>query len=181
MNLQTLYKDEIRPKLQKEIGVKSVMAVPQITKVVLDMGIGEAAKTASVLEQVQAELAAITGQKGQVRPASRDISGFGIRRGQPVGLRVTLRGKYMWSFLEKLFKIVLPRIRDFRGVKTASFDKAGNYTLGITEHTIFPEIDLAKVSRGRGLGITIVTSAKSETQAKRLLEELGMPFEKGGK
>lgn len=176
--LQTRYKEEIRPKLQEEMGVKSVMAVPRVEKVVVDMGVGDASGNREVLEQAAQNLASITGQKPQVRGAKIAIAGFGIRRGSPVGLRVTLRGLRMWEFLEKLISIVLPRIRDFRGVKLSSFGGRGSYSIGIEEYSIFPEIDLAKLGKNRGLGITIVTTAKTDQEAKKLLESLGMPFSK---
>lgn len=178
MSLQTQYREEIRPKLQEEMGVKSVMAVPRIEKVVIDMGIGDASDNREVLEQAAHNVAGITGQQPQVRGAKVAIAGFSIRRGSPVGLRVTLRGRRMWDFLEKLIAIVLPRIRDFRGVKLSSFDTRGNYSIGIEEYSIFPEIDLSKLGKNRGLGITIVTTAKTDPEAKKLLESLGMPFQK---
>lgn len=179
MSLHTTYIENIRPKLKDKFGVKSIMAVPRIEKIVVDMGIGDAADNREVLEQAAQNLANITGQKPQVRGAKIAIAGFSIRRGSPVGLRVTLRGRRMWSFLEKLITVVLPRIRDFRGVKLSSFDRRGNYSIGIEEYSIFPEIDLSKLGKNRGLGITIVTTARTNEEAKELLESLGIPFEKG--
>lgn len=178
MSLQDTYRELIRPKLQEEMGVKSVMAVPRILKVVVDMGVGDAADNKEVLEQAAQSLAAITGQKPQVRGARIAIAGFNIRKGSPVGLRVTLRGERMWAFLEKLIAIVLPRIRDFRGIKATSFDSRGNFSLGISEYTIFPEIDLVKLGKNKGIGITIVTTAKTDDDARKLLESIGMPFVK---
>ena len=180
MSLYTTYKEEIRPKLQEELEVKSVMAVPRIEKVVVDMGVGDAADNREVLDQAVQNLSVITGQKPQVRGARVAIAGFNIRKGSPVGLRVTLRGQKMWNFLEKLIAIVLPRIRDFRGIKTSAFDSKGNYSLGIEEYSIFPEIDMAKMGKNKGLGITIVTSAKNDEDARKLLDSIGMPFEKEG-
>lgn len=179
MSLQTVYEEQVRSKLQTELGVKNPMAVPKVEKVVVDMGIGEAAGNREVLDKAREELSLITGQGPQVRGARVAIAGFGIRRGSPVGLRVTLRGSRMWAFLEKLFRVVLPRLRDFRGAKENAFDGRGNYTLGLAEHTIFPEVDVGRVGKGRGIGVTIVTTARTNEQARRLLEELGMPFEKG--
>lgn len=153
------------------------MATPRIKKVVVNMGIGSIKESKEEQEKAIAELARITGQKPSVRRAKLSVAGFSMRRGQPVGLTVTLRGKRMYDFLEKLFTIVLPRVRDFRGVPRKSFDASGNYTLGVPEHTIFPEVDLAKVTKLYGFEITIVTSSPSD-QSMRLLEEMGMPFVK---
>ncbi|MBI4058068.1 50S ribosomal protein L5 [Candidatus Microgenomates bacterium] len=181
MSLQIVYKEQIMPKLKEELGVKSVMSVPRLVKIVVDMGIGEAADNREILDRAREDLALITGQRPEIRGARRAIAGFVTRRGSPIGLRVTLRGKRMYGFLEKLVRIVLPRIRDFRGVRVSSFDGKGNYTLGVEEYVVFPEVDVAKAGKSRGLGITIVTTAKSNESAKRLLEELGMPFEKNSK
>lgn len=178
MNLKEKYQKEIVAKLKNEFGLKSNLAVPRVEKVVVNMGIGDAVKDSSLVEKAAVDLAQITGQKPQIRRAKQAVSGFGIRKGDTVGLRVTLRGARMYDFLEKLFKVVLPRLRDFRGVSNKSFDGTGNYTLGIYEHTVFPEIDLGKVEKLRGLELTIVTNTKTPVLAKRLLEELGMPFEK---
>lgn len=172
------YEDKIRPVLVKEFGIKNHLAAPRLIKIVVNMGTGEALKDKAVAEKIKGELAAITGQQPAVRAARISVAGFGIRAGQPVGLMVTLRGKRMYDFFERLTKIVLPRLRDFRGVSTKSFDKSGNYTLGVAENTTFPEIDQGSVDRPRGLEITVVTSVSDREQAKRLLEEIGMPFEK---
>lgn len=181
MGLQDLYKEQVIPQLKTEFALKNAMAVPRITKVVVDMGIGEAATNKEILNKELEGLSLITGQRPEIRGAKMDIAGFGIRRGAPVGLRATLRGRRLWEFLEKLFRVVLPRIRDFRGVKASGFDGKGNYTLGLPDNAIFPEIDAVRVSKSRGLGITIVTTAKNDKEAKRLLEELGMLFEKSDK
>lgn len=178
-NLQDLYQKEIKSKIQKELSINNVMAIPDLVKVVVDAGVGTGATNKEIVDKVREDLAKITGQIPQIRGARVAIAGFGIRRGSPVGLRVTLRGKRMWAFLEKLIKIVLPRIRDFRGIKLSSFDGGGNYSIGIEDYTIFPEISVGKVGKSNGLGITIVTTINNKEWAKRLLEELGMPFEKG--
>ncbi|KKQ41757.1 MAG: 50S ribosomal protein L5 [Microgenomates group bacterium GW2011_GWC1_37_8] len=178
IRLKQKYQKEVISQLLKEIEVKNNMAVPKIEKVVVNMGIGEVAKNKEMLDQVKKDMAVITGQMPQIRGAKVSVASFGIRRGMPVGLRVTLRNEKMYSFLDKLFSIVLPRLRDFRGVSKSSFDRQGNYTLGIVEHTVFPEIDITK-SQSRGLEITIVTKSKDIEKSMKLLELLGMPFEKG--
>jgi large subunit ribosomal protein L5 len=172
------YEEKIKPALMKEFDIKNHLATPRLTKIVVNMGTGEALKDKAVAEKIKGELAVITGQQPAVRAARISVAGFGIRAGQPVGLMVTLRGKRMYDFFERLTKIVLPRLRDFRGVSMKSFDGSGNYTLGVAENTTFPEIDQGNVDKPRGLEITIVTSAEDKKQAKRLLEEMGMPFEK---
>jgi large subunit ribosomal protein L5 len=171
------YQEKIAPALREEYGLKSPMATPKVKKVVVNMGIGALKESKEEQEKALTELAKITGQKPAVRRSKLSVAGFSVRRGQPVGLAVTLRGKRMYDFLEKLFAIVLPRVRDFRGVPRKSFDTSGNYTLGIPEHTIFPEVDLAKVSKLYGFEITIVTNCNKE-QSLRLLEQMGMPFVK---
>lgn len=180
-NLKTRYQNEIVPKLKEEFQVSSLLGVARVLSVSVNMGIGKelgGQANRELIEKASADLTAMTGQKPQVRLARRSISGFGIKRGSPVGLRVTLRGERMYDFLEKLFRVVLPRMRDFKGLPSRSFDGRGNYTIGITEQTIFPEIDLGKVDRVRGLEVTIVTNSGDDERARRLLEELGMPFEK---
>lgn len=177
MPLLQTYQEKIAPALYKEYGLKSSMATPRVLKVVVNMGIGAHKESKEGIDMAQSELATITGQKPSVRRSKTSVAGFTMRRGQPVGLAVTLRGKRMYDFLEKLFTIVLPRVRDFRGVPRKSFDNSGNYTLGIPEHTIFPEVNLAKVSKLYGFEITIVTNCKKE-QSLRLLEQMGMPFAK---
>jgi large subunit ribosomal protein L5 len=172
------YQKEVAPALAAEFEIKNKMAVPMVNKVVVNLGIGEVAKNEQALEGLKRDLAAITGQAPSVRLAKKSIAAFGIRTGMPVGLSTTLRGVRMYSFLDRLFSIVLPRLRDFRGISAKSFDKFGNYTLGLVEHTVFPEIDTAKASSAHGLEITIVTTAKDAEKSKRLLELLGCPFEK---
>lgn len=178
MTLQEKYRQEIRPKLAKELGLDNLLAVPAVKKVVINMGLGEMARDKNLIEKATEDLKIITGQKPRINKARISIAGFKLRKGDPVGLMVTLRGKRMYQFLEKLFKIVLSRFRDFRGVPLSGFDGQGNYNLGISEQIVFPEIDYAKVDKIRGLQITFVISTKDNQQAKRLLEELGMAFEK---
>lgn len=180
MNLQTIYKQELKTQLRRELGIKNPMAVPRVEKVVIDVGIGQAAGSQELISETERDLALITGQKPQLRGARRAIAGFGLRVGDSVGFRTTLRGQRMYTFLEKLFSIVLPRLRDLRGTSLSSFDGRGNYTLGLPEHTIFPEIDVSGVKKTFGLGITIVTSTGTDDYARLLLEKLGMPFEKRG-
>jgi large subunit ribosomal protein L5 len=176
--LREKYEKEIMPKLAEDLGVKNMNAVPKLEKIVINMGVGNLIKDKAAMDKATEELAAITGQKPQSRPAKSSIAGFGIRAGMPVGLRVTLRGDRMYSFLDKLISIVFPRLRDFRGISNKKFDKAGNYSIGFVEHTVFPEIDLAKVDKLKGLEITIVNTAKDEKAGKMLMTYLGMPFEK---
>jgi large subunit ribosomal protein L5 len=154
------------------------MAVPRVEKVVLNIGIGEAIQNSKALDAASADLAAITGQRPWVRRAKKSVAAFKLRAGMPVGLMVTLRGDRMYDFLDRLLNLALPRVRDFRGVATRSFDGRGNYTLGLREQLIFPEIDYDKIDKVRGLEITIVTSAKTDIEARRLLELLGMPFQR---
>lgn len=172
------YQKDARKVLAEELGIKNELAIPKIQKVVINMGTGELHKNKEVYQKTVDEIAAISGQKPAVRAARISVAGFNLRAGTPVGLTVTLRGVRMYQFLDKLISVVLPRLRDFRGVPTKSFDPNGNYTLGFTEHTVFPEIDLAKVDRAKGLEVTIVSNAGSKEKGRRLLELLGMPFEK---
>lgn len=176
--LKEKYKKEIAPKLKTEFGIKNASAVPGLGKVVINMGVGEISKNKELKGALLQDLAQISGQVASVRLAKVSVAAFGIRLGMPVGLSVTLRGVRMYDFLDKLFSIVLPRLRDFRGVSSASFDKNGNYTLGFSEHTVFPEIDSAKSAKPQGLEVTIVVNSGSPDQSKRLLELLGMPFQK---
>lgn len=178
MNLYDKYYHQIIPELQKELGVRSPMAVPRILKVVLNIGLKEAKEDKKVIDIVSEQLAAISGQKPKVNKAKKSIAGFKLGKGQPIGLSVTLRGKRAFAFLEKLFSIVLPRVRDFNGVDPKAFDGQGNYNLGISEIVVFPEIDYSKLDKIRGLQITIVTNAKDDQKAKALLTKLGMPFAK---
>jgi len=177
-NLKEKYQREIVPKLAKELDLVNVLAVPKMKKIVINIGLGEASQDKKVLQAASNELAAITGQKPKITAARQSIAGFKLRAGQPVGLMVTLRGQRMYDFFEKLVKIVLPRLRDFRGVSLKSFDGRGNYSLGISEQIVFPEINYAKVKKVRSLELTIVTDAKTDERAQKLLELLGMPFEK---
>lgn len=180
-DIREYYREKIVPKLKEEFGLSSAMAVPKAVKVVINTGIGDAKDSKEEQERVIRDIGSIAGQKPVLRKAAKSVSGFTIRKGQPVGVSVTLRGKKMYAFLQRLFNMVLPRLRDFKGVPKKSVDESGNYTLGITEHTVFPEIDLAKVGKVRGLEITIVTNTQDKKKTMRLLEELGMPFEKESK
>ena len=176
--LKELYMTEVRKKLQDEFGIKNPMAVPKIEKVVLNMGMGEAISNQKILDAAVDELTTITGQKPVVTKAKKSIAAFKLREGVPIGTMVTLRGEKMYEFLDRLINIALPRVRDFRGVASKSFDGRGNYTLGIRDHLIFPEIDPVKVDKSKGMNITIVTTAQTDEQARVLLRELGMPFSK---
>ncbi len=176
--LKEHYMKEVRRKLQDEFKIENPMAVPKIEKVVLNMGMGEAISNAKLLDTAVEELATITGQKPVITRAKKSIASFKLREGQAIGTMVTLRGEKMYEFLDRLISIALPRVRDFRGVPTKSFDGRGNYTLGIRDHLIFPEVDPGKVDKPKGMNITIVTTAKNDDQARVLLRELGMPFNK---
>lgn len=178
MALMQNYNENIAKKLVSEFDLKNQMAAPKIRKVVVNMGIGAIKESRDEQEKIAQELGQIVGQKPSLRKSRQSIAGFGTRRGQVVGVAATLRGKRMYDFLEKLFNVVLPRIRDFRGVSRESFDQAGNYSLGMAEHTVFPEIDLGKVNRTHGLEIVIVMNTYDPKKSLRLLEELGMPFQK---
>lgn len=179
MNLQEIYEQKAIPTLMDEMKIGNKFQVPKITKVVINVGLKEAAHDKGALEKSSEQITAITGQKVKITSSKLSIAGFKVREGDPVGLTVTLRGKRMYDFLSKLINIVLPRVRDFQGVSAKAFDKNGNYTLGIVEQIVFPEIDYAKVDKIRGLEVTIVLKPKTEAKtAKRLLEILGMPFEK---
>jgi large subunit ribosomal protein L5 len=174
--LQRLYDEEIRPRLKDDLGLESVMQVPRITKITLNMGVGEAKTEARALDQAAEQLTIIAGQRAQLRRARKSIAGFKLREGMPVGVRVTLRGARMWDFLDRLVSIALPRIRDFRGLNLGSFDGRGNYSLGIREQIIFPEIDYDAIDRVRGLDVTITTTAENDAHALALLRALGLPF-----
>lgn len=176
--LKEKYEKEILPVLLKEFGLKNRMAAPRIEKIVVNAGIGLVARSKELMEAVGKDIAVITGQKPSIRPAKVSEAGFNVRAGMPVGLKVTLRGKRMYDFLDRLVSIVLPRLRDFRGLPLKSFDKSGNYSLGISEHTVFPELDMGKAGKPHGVEITIVTNSNETDKSKRLLELLGMPFEK---
>lgn len=176
--LKEKYENEVVPTLLKEFGIKNRMAAPKVVKVVINVGIGEFSRNKELIEAIKRDIALITSQTPQVRQAKKSVAGFGVRRGMIVGLKVTLRKDRMYSFLDKLFSIVLPRLRDFRGVPLKNFDKSGNYTLGFIDAGVFPEIDPAK-SHLKGMEVTIVTNCKDSQKSKRLLELMGMPFEKG--
>jgi large subunit ribosomal protein L5 len=174
--LKTRYRDEIVPALQEQLGLSNVMEVPRVEKVVVNIGLGEAINDAKALEGALADLAAITGQKPRVNRARKSIAGFKLREGMPIGVKVTLRSDRMWDFLDRLLTVVLPRIRDFRGVNPRSFDGRGNYSIGLSEQLVFPEIDYDDVDEVRGMDVTIVTSATDDDLGRALLEALGMPF-----
>jgi len=176
--LKEMYATQVRKRLQDEFGIKNTMAIPKIEKVVVNMGVGEAISNSKILDGAVDELTTITGQKPVVTKAKKSIASFKLREGQSIGTMVTLRGEKMYEFLDRLINIALPRVRDFRGVPAKSFDGRGNYTLGIRDHLIFPEIDPGKVDKSKGMNITIVTTAKNDEQARFLLRELGMPFGK---
>lgn len=178
--LKKKYDSKVIKDLSKDLKLENKMAVPSVAKVVVNMGIGEVAGNKEQFAQMKADLASITGQQPSVRAAKKAVASFGLRKGMPVGLKVTLRKDRMYEFLDRLFSVVLPRLRDFKGVPAKGFDKNGNYTLGIYEHAVFPEIDLTK-SKAHGLEVTIVTNAKNSKTAKKLLAKLGMPFEKNDK
>lgn len=177
MTLKDFYNNTVKGELQKELGIKNIHAVPKIEKVVLNVGVGEASQNKKLIDQVVDELALISGQKPLVTHARKSVSAFKIRIGQPIGVKVTLRGKQMYIFLEKLFKVVLPRIRDFRGLRGTSFDKQGNLNIGITDQTLFPEIDYDKIDKIRGVEITIVTKGQSNEHARKLFEKMGVIFQ----
>lgn len=176
--LKEKYQKEVVPTLMKELGLQNVMQVPRITKVVVNIGLGEALDNPKALEAASGDLAKITGQKPVITKARKSIAAFKLREGRAIGTMVTLRGERMWSFLDRLMNIVLPRVRDFRGVSAEAFDGRGNYTLGLREQIIFPEIEYDKVDKVRGMEITIVTTAPTDDQAVKLLQLLGMPFRK---
>lgn len=174
--LRDKYKNEIAPALAKEFDIKNPMAIPKIEKVVVNMGMGEASANAKVLDVAADELKAVTGQKPVITKAKKSIAAFKLRQGMAIGTMVTLRGERMYEFLDRLISVALPRVRDFRGISAKAFDGRGNYTLGIREQLIFPEIDFNKVDKTRGMNISIVTTAQNDDQARSLLKALGMPF-----
>ena len=176
--LKTAYEQEIRSRLQEELGLSTVMQVPRLQKITLNMGVGEAKTDAKVLDSAIDELTTIAGQRAQVRLARKSIASFKLREGMPVGARVTLRGARMWEFLDRLVSIALPRIRDFRGLSPRSFDGRGNYSIGIREQIIFPEIDYDQIAGIRGLDVAITTTAADDDQGLALLRALGMPFQR---
>ena len=176
--LQEQYNNEIAPALYKELGLSNIMQVPRITKVVVNIGVGEALDNPKALDAALNDLTIITGQKPVVIAAKKAISNFKLREGRQIGVKVTLRGEKMWSFLDRLINIALPRVRDFRGISADSFDGRGNYTLGLTEQLIFTEIQYDKIDKVRGMEVSIVTTAETDDQARELLRKFGMPFRK---
>ena len=174
--LKEKYRNEIAPALAKEFDIKNPMAIPRIEKVIINMGLGEASANSKILDVATEELKAITGQKPVITKAKKSIAAFKLRQGMSIGTMVTLRGDRMFEFLDRLISVALPRVRDFRGISAKAFDGRGNYTLGVREQLIFPEIDFNKVDKTRGMNISIVTTAKSDDQARSLLKALGMPF-----
>ncbi|NWQ44264.1 50S ribosomal protein L5 [Bacillus sp. EB106-08-02-XG196] len=176
--LKEKFVKDVTPALMSKFNYKSVMQVPQLDKIVINMGVGDAVANAKALDNAVEELATITGQKPVVTRAKKSIAGFRLREGMPIGAKVTLRGERMYQFLDKLVSVSLPRVRDFRGVSKKSFDGRGNYTLGVKEQLIFPEIDYDKVSKVRGMDIVIVTTANTDEEARELLTQFGMPFQK---
>jgi large subunit ribosomal protein L5 len=174
--LKDRYQKEVAPAIAKEFGISNPMAIPRVQKVVLNMGMGEAIANAKILDTAADELRAITGQKPVITKAKKSIASFKLRQGMPIGVMVTLRGDRMYEFLDRLVSIALPRVRDFRGVSPKAFDGRGNYTIGVREQLIFPEIDFNKVDKLRGMNISIITTARNDEQARALLKGLGMPF-----
>ncbi len=174
--LEQIYKERVVPALMEEFKYKNIMQVPRIEKIVVNIGLGEALQNAKALEHAVEDLATITGQRPVITRAKKSIANFRLRAGQPIGVKVTLRGERMWSFLDRLMNVALPRQRDFRGVSPDSFDGHGNYTLGLREQLVFPEIDYDKIDKIRGMEITIVTTAETDEEGRRLLALLGMPF-----
>ena len=177
--LRTRYREDVVPSLMKEFGIDNVMAVPRVQKVVLNIGLGEAIQNVKLLDDAAEELGQVAGQKPVITRAKKSIAAFKLREGMPLGCRVTLRGARMWDFLDRLISTALPRVRDFQGVSTGAFDGRGNYTLGVLDHLIFPDLDYNKVDKSKGMNVTIVTSAGTDEAALHLLRGLGMPFRKG--
>ena len=178
--LKSRYREQVAPELHKDFGYANVMQVPGLVKIVVNMGVGEAARDSKLIEGAIRDLAAITGQKPQVTKARKSIAQFKLREGMPIGAHVTLRGDRMWEFLDRLIALAIPRIRDFRGLPANSFDGRGNYTFGVTEQLIFPEIDYDKVDHARGMDITIVTTARTDAEGRALLAAFGFPFKREG-
>jgi len=176
--LKEQYEYELKAELQKKLGIANIMDIPKIEKIVLNMGLGEAVQNPKIVEKASQELTLISGQKAVVTRAKKSIATFKLREGMPIGTRVTLRKDRMYDFLSKLINIALPRVRDFRGVSGKGFDGRGNFSMGITEHIIFPEIDYDKIDQIRGMNVTIVTSAKTDESARALLDAIGIPFRK---
>ena len=175
-NLKKLYQDEVAPALMQKFGYKSTMQIPRLEKIVLNVGCSEARENAKVLDAVVSDLTAITGQKAVVTKAKKSVANFKLREGMPIGAKVTLRGNKMWEFLDRLFNVALPRVRDFQGINPNSFDGRGNYALGIKEQLIFPEIEYDKIDKIRGMDIIIVTTAQTDEEGRALLQQVGAPF-----
>ena len=178
--LKTLFEEKVRPEVMQQFGITNPMAAPRVEKVVLNIGLGEASRNIKLLDAAMDELTAIAGQRPTITRARKSIAAFKLREGMPIGCRVTLRDARMWEFLDRLINVALPRVRDFRGVPTKSFDGRGSYTLGIRDHLIFPEVDYNKAEGTKGMNVTIVTSARTDEQARQLLRGLGMPFTQDG-
>jgi large subunit ribosomal protein L5 len=174
--LREKYQKDVVPALKKEFGYTNVMAIPKVAQVVINMGLGEATSNAKIIDTAADELGKITGQKAAVRRATKSIAQFKVRQGQPVGVMVTLRGERMYEFLDRLVSIALPRVRDFKGISGKGFDGRGNYTLGLRDQIIFPEIDYMKVDKARGMNVSVVTTAKTDEEARKLLQLIGLPF-----
>jgi large subunit ribosomal protein L5 len=174
--LRDRYSKDVVPALKKEFGYSNVMAIPKIQKVVVNMGLGEATQNAKIVDTGADEVMKITGQKPVVTRAKKSIAQFKVRKGMPIGAMVTLRGERMWEFLDRLISVALPRVRDFRGVSARGFDGRGNFTLGLKDQLLFPEIDYMKVDKARGMNISVVTTAKTDEESRKLLQLLGMPF-----
>ena len=177
-NLKKLYQDEVAPALMQKFGYKSTMQIPRLEKIVVNVGCSEARENAKVRDAVVNDLTTITGQKAVITKAKKSVANFKLREGMPIGAKVTLRGNKMWEFLDRLFNVALPRVRDFRGISADSFDGRGNYALGIKEQLIFPEIEYDKIDKIRGMDIIICTTAETDEEAKALLEQVGAPFER---
>ncbi|MEK7110169.1 MAG: 50S ribosomal protein L5 [Patescibacteria group bacterium] len=178
MSFKDYYNQEVAPKLTKELGVKNIMAVPKIIKIAINVGAGEAVTNKNVIEKIQEQISIIAGQKSIITKARTSVSAFKIRKGLAIGVKVTLRGKRMYHFLEKLIRIVIPRLKDFRGIPDSNIDQNGNLNIGFPEQIIFPEIDFDKIDKIRGLQVTVVTNAKNKEKGKKLFEMLGIPFTK---
>jgi large subunit ribosomal protein L5 len=174
--LKERYEKEVMPALKKEFGYSNVMAIPKVEKIVVNMGLGEATQNAKIVDTGADEVGKITGQKPVITRAKKSIAQFKVRKGMPIGTMVTLRGERMWDFLDRLIAVALPRVRDFRGVSQRGFDGRGNYTLGLKDQLLFPEIDYMKVDKARGMNISVVTTAKTDEESRKLLQLLGMPF-----
>ncbi len=176
MDLREYYQRIVKERLKEKFGYKNIYQIPKIEKITVNMGLGEATQNPKIIDQALEELALITGQKPKICRARKSIAGFKLRKGMPIGVMVTLRGKRMYGFLTRLIKVALPRVRDFKGLPKSGFDGRGNYTLGLPDHTIFPELDASKIEKVKGMSVTIVTTAKTDEEALALLKEMGMPF-----